>query len=140
MASLSNRLSEDVGRLLLRLPVGGLMLFHGVHKAMHGHGFIEKILAQHGLPKLLWIGVPIGEILAPLCILLGVFTRLSALMVVVTMLFSLYLVFGTNSFALTEHGGLRTELNLFYLFAGLALMFLGSGRYALYRGNNKWLS
>lgn len=29
---------DDTGKLLLRLAVGGLMLFHGLHKAIDGVG------------------------------------------------------------------------------------------------------
>lgn len=32
---------EDFGRLLLRLAVGGLMLFHGLHKAIDGVGGLQ---------------------------------------------------------------------------------------------------
>jgi putative oxidoreductase len=34
-------------------------------------------------------------------------------------------------FSLTEHGGWRLELQGFYLFCGLAVMLLGSGRLAV---------
>ena len=56
----------DFGKLLLRIGVGGLMIFHGVHKLLHGHDGIKATLANHQWPEWLWIGVPIGEVLAPL--------------------------------------------------------------------------
>lgn len=42
--------SNDCGLLVLRLTVGGLMLFHGIHKLTAGVGFIGGMLAQMGLP------------------------------------------------------------------------------------------
>lgn len=40
--------SNNFGLLLLRLNVGGLMLFHGIAKAMGGYTFIEKMLEHIG--------------------------------------------------------------------------------------------
>ena len=71
---------NDLGKLLLRLPVGGLMLFHGIHKLKNGLGFIEKTLADAGLPTYLSYGVLLGEVLAPLLIVFGVFSRPAALL------------------------------------------------------------
>ena len=42
--------NNDLGLLLLRLTVGGLMLFHGVHKLIYGVSAIEGMLAGLGLP------------------------------------------------------------------------------------------
>ncbi len=41
---------DDLGKLLLRLAVGGLMLFHGLHKLFGGVGFISGMLVEKGLP------------------------------------------------------------------------------------------
>jgi len=35
---------DDAGKLLLRLAVGGLMLFHGLHKLLDGVGGISGML------------------------------------------------------------------------------------------------
>src|SRR5713101_1753933 len=50
--SLEGRLGglADVGKLVLRLTTGGLMLFHGVDKLIHGLGHIRSDLAAAGLP------------------------------------------------------------------------------------------
>lgn len=44
---------EDFGKLLLRLAVGGLMLFHGVHKLFAGIDGISGMLIAKGFPGLL---------------------------------------------------------------------------------------
>jgi putative oxidoreductase len=76
-------------------------------------------------------GVYVGEILAPIMLIAGIYSRLGAVLVMANMLVAIGLVHMHDLFALTEHGGWRLELQGFYLFGALALVFLGSGRYAL---------
>jgi putative oxidoreductase len=134
-----NTKQHDLGLLLLRLGTGGLMLFHGIHKLQHGHGGISATLEKAGLPDWLWIGVPISEVIAPIFLILGIFGKISALLIAVVMLFSIYLALGYEGFTLTAHGGLKSELNLLFMTAGIALFFTGSGKFALYKGNSPWL-
>ena len=124
--------NDAAGKLILRLAVGGLMLFHGISKLLNpgSVGFISSKLAAAGLPEALSYGVYIGEILAPLLIIAGLQCRAGAALVVINMLFAIFLVHSGDLFALTEHGGWRLELQGFYLFGSLAIIFLGSGRYA----------
>ena len=53
---------NDLGLLVLRLTMGGLMLFHGVHKLTHGVGFIGDMLAGMGLPSFIAYGALLGEV------------------------------------------------------------------------------
>lgn len=123
----------DLGKLLLRIGVGGLMLFHGIAKLMHGFQGIKDLLIAKGLPEFLWIGALLGEVFAPICILLGVMTRFSSVLVAITMIFAMYLVFGIGALAIGKNGIPVAELNLLFLFSALALAFIGGGRYALYK-------
>jgi putative oxidoreductase len=125
--------NDAAGKLVLRLTVGILMLFHGAGKLLHPGSldFIGSKLAGIGLPESISWGVYAGEVIAPLMIILGIQSRLGALLVIVNMLFAIGLVHMGDIFALTEHGGWRLELQGFYLFGGLAILFLGSGRYAI---------
>ena len=125
--------NENAGKLILRLSLGILMLFHGVAK-IQSPGTVEYIasnLSSSGLPSLLAYGVYLGELLAPALIIVGVFTRYSAMVVAVNMLFAIFLVHTGDIFALTQHGGWRLELQGFYLFIAAAIVFLGSGNYAV---------
>ena len=124
--------NDAAGKLLLRLTVGGLMLFHGISKLFNPGtaGFIGSKLAEAGLPEALAYGVYIGEVVAPLMIIVGLLSRAGAALIVINMLFAIILVHAGDLFALTEHGGWRLELQGFYLFGSLAIVFLGSGRYA----------
>ena len=123
--------NADLGKLILRLTLGGLMLFHGIAKLLNGIGFIEGELASHGLPTVLAYGVYIGEILAPLMVLLGYQTRIGALLIIFNMLVAIALVHGHQLLALGSNGGWAPELQGFFLFTAVAVIFPGPGRYQL---------
>jgi putative oxidoreductase len=131
---MNNPLHDDAfGKLIIRLGVGILMLFHGAAKVLHPDslGFIRSMLEGVDLPGALAYGVYVGEVIAPLMIILGVYCRIGGLMVVVNMAFAIWLAHSADLFSLTDHGGWALELQGFYLISGLALIFLGSGRYAV---------
>lgn len=131
---MTNLLQDDAfGKLVIRLSLGVLMLFHGAAKILHPDslGFIRSMLEGADLPGALAYGVYVGEVVAPLMIILGIYSRVGGLIVVVNMLFAIWLAHADDIFTLTEHGGWALELQGFYLFSGLALIFLGSGRYAV---------
>ena len=50
-------LNPDLAKLLLRLCVGGLMLFHGIFKITHGADMYVGMLESKGLPGLMAYGV-----------------------------------------------------------------------------------
>ncbi len=76
-------MAEDIGKLILRFMLGGLMLFHGINKALHGIGFIKGLVSGQGLPEVLAYSVYAGEILAPLFLILGWKSRVWAAVVTV---------------------------------------------------------
>ena len=123
--------NEDIGKLILRITIGGLLIFHGIKKAVDGHDFVKKVLTEKGLPEYLWLGVPIGEIIAPLLLIFGMFTRSATLIIAFTMIMTIYLAFGIAGFELNQYGAFKVELNLFYLFTAVSLYFLGAGKYSL---------
>ena len=123
--------NEDLGKLILRVTVGGLMIFHGTHKLIHGHDFIRFHLKEHDLPEWFSLGVPVGEVIAPMLLLLGLFTRIASVLVIITMLISIWLFYGAEAFLLGKYGGLNSELNLFFLLTSFAILFIGAGNYSL---------
>ena len=130
--------TEDVARLLLRLAVGGLMLFHGVHKVRDGVDWMAPLLEAKGLPTFIAYGSYVGEVAAPVLILVGVLTRLASLVVACNMLMAVYLSLSNQVFALNQFGGWAIELNVFFFLAALALALLGPGRLTVWRGP-RWL-
>ena len=125
--------NDSLGKLILRLTVGVLMLFHGVAKVMNPGtvDYIGGVLAGAGLPSFLAYGVYVGEVVAPVMLILGIYSRYAAIIVVVNMLFAIGLMHSGELFLLTDHGGWRLELQGFYLFGAVAIMFLGSGSQAV---------
>lgn len=125
--------SDALGKLILRLNVGVLMLFHGIHKVLNPSSidFIGKQLTDIGFPQALAYGVYLGEVIAALMIILGIFSRLGGLLVFGTMIFAILLAHRSQLFTLTNHGGYTLELQVFFLLTGLAVFFLGSGRFAV---------
>ncbi|CEN43795.1 conserved membrane hypothetical protein [Capnocytophaga canis] len=130
--------NKDLGLLILRLSVGLLMILHGINKLLNSGalGYIQSLLEAKGLPAFISYGVFVGEIIAPLLIVIGFRTRISALVLAATGLMILFLGYD-NLFALTQHGGWVAELVGLFLFGALALAFTGGGKYAV-STNNQW--
>ena len=112
--TVNRRLShDDAGKLLLRLAVGGLMLFHGIHKLIDGVDGISGMLAAQGLPGFIAYGVLVGEVVAPCLLIIGVLTRPAALVLAFTMVVAWLMVGLGKTFALDTVGAWAIE-NLVY--------------------------
>lgn len=129
---------DAAGKLVLRLLVGGLMLFHGTAKILHGVGDVQGDLAAHGLPGVLAYGVYVSEVVAPVCIVLGAWTRLWAVVYAGGIFFAVALVHARDFIRLAPTGGWAAELYVFYVVGALAIALLGSGRHAIRRGEGTW--
>ena len=129
---------EDGGKLILRLAVGGLLLFHGIAKLKGGIGWMGGMLDGIGLPEFVGYGVYVGEVIAPLFLLAGKFARPAGLIVAFNMLVAVLLGRRDGIAALNQGGGWAIELELLFLLGGLAIWFLGSGRFAMSRGAGRW--
>ncbi|EGO8190541.1 DoxX family protein [Escherichia fergusonii] len=128
---------EDFGKLLLRLAVGGLMLFHGVHKLFAGIDGISGMLIAKGFPGFIAYGVLIGEVVAPVLIILGILTRPSALVIALTMVVAWLMVGMGKTGMLDKTGAWAIESLVYFFVAALAVAFLGTGRYAV-ASNSAW--
>ena len=118
----------DFGRLLLRLTFGILMLFHGVAKVNHGTGWISAMLEAKGLPGFIAQGVYIGEIVAPVLIIIGWLTRPAAFIYAFNIVVATLLVGTDKFFTLTNVGAWGLESEALYFLGGLCIMFLEIGR------------
>ncbi len=123
--------NNDLGLLILRLSVGGLMLLHGISKLIHGAGFIEQVVEGAGLPTFISYGVYVGEVLMPLLIILGIATRGAALIFAFNCLVAALLVHSNQIFSLNEQGGWNVELLGLFFFGAIVLIFTGGGKYAV---------
>ena len=125
--------SADVGKLVLRLGLALILLFHGIYKIAHGVGWIKPMLAHIHLPTFLAYGPYIAEVVAPILLIVGCQVRLAALAIVVDMCLAIGLVLRHEVFALNQEpgGGWAIEFQALILIATLALVFLDGGRYGL---------
>lgn len=121
----------DLAKLVLRIGFAGLFLLHGIHKLHSGVAFIEGKFLEFGLPTFFAYAVYLGEVIAPLFIIVGVLTRLSAFICVMTSVVVIILMHSHNFFSLTKVGAWSIEGIATFLCGFLAIMLLGSGKYAL---------
>lgn len=131
-------MTDDSGKLLLRLMVGGLLILHGFHKLVHGPGEVEGMLTAHGFPAFLAWGVYLGEVVGPALILLGVYARIGGLLVLGNMVVAVFLTRGLHVFGLNDFGGLGIELEAFYGLGGLCVALLGAGKFSAGGDGGKW--
>jgi putative oxidoreductase len=124
---------SSLASLILRLAVGGMLLLHGIAKLKGGIGPIEGMLTNAGMPEQLAWGVYLGEIVAPILLILGFLVPLAGLIVVGNMAFAIFLAHQADLTRLSEPGGgWAVELQMLYLVGGLACAILGAGKYSLW--------
>lgn len=127
--------STDLGLLLLRIALGGLMLFHGMHKLIYGVGFIGDMLAAIGLPSFIAYGSLLAELVASLMIICGIWTRLASVVFAGNMVVDILMAHASEMFSLSPMtGGLVIELPLLYLLGAAVLCLTGGGRFAVTKG------
>ena len=122
-------MNESTGKLILRVTLGVLILLHGIAKLTNGIDWLDGMLANAGLPGFLKYGVYVGEVLAPLAVIAGFYSRIGAWVIAVNMLFALGLAHGAELLAL-ENGALKLEVQYMFFFSAIALALIGPGRYA----------
>lgn len=127
-------MSEQLGKLVLRLGVGGLILFHGIHKLLTGLDPVKTLLSSHGLPDALAFGAYFGEIVGPFLIIVGLFTRIGAGLIALEILALVVLGGVPQVIAISADGAYGLEVEALYFVGALAVMLLGAGRISLGRG------
>ena len=124
-------MNEDTGKLILRLMLGALILMHGFSKLTGDIGWIGGALVANGLPEFFKYGVYVGELVAPVLVILGFYTRIGAWLIAVNMLFAIGLAHWGELFVIEKSGGLAIEKQYMFLFSAIALALIGSGRYGV---------
>ena len=130
--------SIDLGKFLLRFILGFTMLFHGISKLIGGVSFISGMLEGMGLPGFIAYGVIVGEVVAPLMILIGFKSRLGGLIYAFNMIVAILLVHAGDFFTISSHGGWGVENLMLHIFGAMSVVFLGAGRYSLSKGQGDW--
>lgn len=115
----------DLSLLLIRLASAGFMFSHGwgkLVKLVNGNfEFGDPI----GLGVELSLGLTVfAEIICAFFLLIGWFTRLAAIPLIITMLVAVFVVHLNDDFG-------KKELGLFYLISYLVLFLSGAGKYSV---------
>ena len=121
----------DLGKLVLRLTLGILVLLHGIAKLRGGVEGIVGMLTAHGLPAALAYGAYLGEVVGPLLVIAGFYSRIGALLILVNMLFALGLAHMGQLGMLNEQGGWMLELQGMFMGTAIAVALIGPGRFGV---------
>jgi putative oxidoreductase len=124
----SEPVSLDLGLLVLRLGAAGTMLWqHGWPKVMAFTDRMDHFPDPIGAGSMLSLGlITLAETLCATLVLLGLWTRITTIPLVVGMGVAAFVVNGAKPFV-------DQELAVLYMIAFTALFFAGSGRFSLDR-------
>lgn len=128
----------DWGKLLLRLSIGVLLMLHGIAKLKGGIAWMAGPLSNFGLPMFVGYGVFVGEIIAPIFLILGKFARLAGLVVAFSLFMAIVLVRRGDIVKLNQGGGWAIEVEMLFLLGGICIFLLGSGKYSISKGEGRW--
>lgn len=128
-----NCVSADAAKLILRVSIGVLLLLHGIYKLQNPEAldFIGGLFNDAYLPAFLAYLVYIGEIVAPIMLIIGYRVKLAAALVAVLMIVAILLAHTSQLFTLGTGGGSALEIQFLFLFGAIAIMGLGAGKYAI---------
>ena len=122
---------DSIGKLLLRLSIGGMILLHGVYKIVHGVDGVKHLLHIHHIPEILAYGVYVTEVIAPLFVIIGWRSRFWALWIVFDMVMAIFLTKQSAIYHLISNGAWGIETQALFLFGALSIACIGAGRYAI---------
>ncbi len=123
--------STDVALLLMRLVVGVGSFVHGKGKV----GAIHLFEADHHLPRwLAWVAA-IAQFAGGICFVLGLFTPLAAVALVIFYCYATYVLIYNKNEPFAAPGKHSWDSGLLYLVIPLAILLIGPGRFSL----DRWL-
>lgn len=126
--------SHAAGLLVLRVGLAVIVLFHGIAKLQSGVAWMAGPLGEVGLPAFLSYGAYLAEVVAPILLIIGLWTRLAAIVICIDMIMAVVLVLRDQAFAIKEAGGgWAIELEALIFVAALTIAIAGAGRFALMR-------
>jgi putative oxidoreductase len=121
----NNKLSS-YGYTLFRVGIPALMLLHGTHK-------LEQLMAGGEIKFMDFLGMGtelslaltvIGELVAPLFLIIGFKTRWASIPAIITMFVAAFVAHAGDPLGEKEH-------SLLYMIAFIAIALIGSGKYSL---------
>jgi putative oxidoreductase len=124
----SEPLSEDLGKLLLRITTGGGMIWqHGWGKLMDFGEISQEFGDPIGLgPTVSLVLIVFAETLCAALVMLGLWTRVSTVPLIIGMGVAAFITNAEDPFGAGEKA-------LIYMSAYIAILLMGSGRFSLDR-------
>ena len=117
--------SVSISLLILRVGVAVMMLVHGIPKLqMLFSGDIQFPGVMGMSPTFSLTLAVLAEVLCSVLILIGLFTKVAVVPLIITMLTAVFLIHGGDPFA-------TQELGILYLLVYSALLMLGSGKFSI---------
>jgi putative oxidoreductase len=117
------------------VALGVIVLFHGISKVRNGVAWMAGPLSAVGLPSFVAYGSYVGEVIAPVMLIVGLWTRPAALVIAFNMLMAVILVLRQRVMTINpQGGGWAIELEALIFFTAIAVALAGGGRYAIWRG------
>lgn len=129
--------SSQTGLLLHRISIGILILFHGMANLTSNYSFIKSLLNGMGIPEFVAYSVFIGEIIAPILIIIGWRAKMASLVLTFNMLAAILMAHTAEIFTLNQFGGWGIELQGLYLSGAVVIFLFGAGKYAVSK-DSKW--
>jgi putative oxidoreductase len=123
------RLAE-LGPLAVRVIVGTIMAAHGLQKVQAGPANFGAFLGQMGvpLPTLMGYVVTFVELLGGVLLIVGLLSRLAALLLTIDLVVAILLVKVNVGFLSPPQGGAGAELELALIAGFLVILLAGPGR------------
>lgn len=130
---------DDIGKLIVRVSVACFVLVYGVSKITNPAqiDYIADLFTSLHLPGFLAYLVYLGEVIAPLAMIIGWRTKIAAFILSGTMVVVIMMGHYKEIFPLADFSWYSIELQMTFLMGALAAMFLGAGKYAL-STRNPW--
>jgi putative oxidoreductase len=125
-----NKNFNDLALLLLRLGFGGFMLTHGIPKISmlsNPADFGDPIGVGATASLILAL---IGEVVAPIFIIIGFKTKLATLPAIVTMTVAAFIVHASDDLGTKEHA-------LLFSIAFVVIFLAGAGKFSIDGRNNR---
>lgn len=121
-----DKISKDLGLLILRITAGGLMLVHGMPKLMRLFADGPIQFADPfgiGVTPSLILAV-FAEVVCAIFIVLGLKTKFATIPLIVTMIVAAFMVHANDPFNVKEKA-------LLYLLMYITLFFTGAGKFSV---------
>jgi putative oxidoreductase len=118
---------QPFGLVVLRVTLAIIFIFHGYPKLAHSNASLQSVFVEHGLPAYFVYVAGLLETFGGVLLLLGLFTRVAALLLAVEMCVAIWKVHSGHSyFAVHEY-----EFPLALAAACFALATVGAGAFSV---------